>query len=83
MGSGHVLPDRELRPRLPRGRQIDRRGGLPIGDHTITYPYLTQLSDAAVRQEILGGARRTRSHASTGSSWGHRNSARTVPGRPL
>jgi peptidoglycan/xylan/chitin deacetylase (PgdA/CDA1 family) len=30
--------------------------GLRIGDHTISHPYLTQLSDAAVRREILGGA---------------------------
>lgn len=31
--------------------------GFRIGDHTVTHPHLTQLSDAAVRQEILGGAR--------------------------
>lgn len=31
--------------------------GFRIGDHTISHPHLTQLSDAAVRQEILGGAR--------------------------
>ena len=30
--------------------------GFRIGDHTITRPHLTQLSDAAVRQEIVGGA---------------------------
>jgi peptidoglycan-N-acetylglucosamine deacetylase len=30
--------------------------GFRIGDHTITHPYLTRLSDAAVRQEILGAA---------------------------
>jgi peptidoglycan/xylan/chitin deacetylase (PgdA/CDA1 family) len=30
--------------------------GFRIGDHTATHPHLTQLSDAAVRQEILGGA---------------------------
>ena len=30
--------------------------GFWIGDHTITHPYLTQLSDTAVRHEILGGA---------------------------
>ena len=30
--------------------------GFRIGDHTITHPYLTRLGDAAVRQEILGGA---------------------------
>jgi peptidoglycan/xylan/chitin deacetylase (PgdA/CDA1 family) len=32
--------------------------GMRIGDHTISHPYLTRLSDAAVRQEILGGAHR-------------------------
>jgi peptidoglycan/xylan/chitin deacetylase (PgdA/CDA1 family) len=31
--------------------------GYRIGDHTITHPHLTQLSDAAVRHEILGAAR--------------------------
>jgi len=31
--------------------------GYRIGDHTITHPHLTQQSDAAVRQEILGAAR--------------------------
>lgn len=30
--------------------------GFRIADHTITHPHLTQLSDAAVRREILGGA---------------------------
>jgi peptidoglycan/xylan/chitin deacetylase (PgdA/CDA1 family) len=30
--------------------------GFRIGDHTITHPYLTRLSDAAVRHEILGAA---------------------------
>jgi peptidoglycan-N-acetylglucosamine deacetylase len=30
--------------------------GYRIGDHTITHPYLTQLSDSAVTREILGGA---------------------------
>ena len=30
--------------------------GFRIGDHTITHPYLTQLSDAAVRHQILGAA---------------------------
>ena len=30
--------------------------GFRIGDHTVTHPHLTQLSDAAVRHEILGGA---------------------------
>jgi peptidoglycan/xylan/chitin deacetylase (PgdA/CDA1 family) len=32
-------------------------GRYRIGDHTLTHPYLTGLSDAAVRQQILGGAR--------------------------
>ncbi len=30
--------------------------GFRIGDHTITHPYLTQLSDTAVQREIVGGA---------------------------
>ena len=30
--------------------------GHRIGDHTLSHPYLTQLSDSAVRHEILGGA---------------------------
>jgi peptidoglycan/xylan/chitin deacetylase (PgdA/CDA1 family) len=30
--------------------------GFRIGDHTITHPYLTQLSDSAVQREIVGGA---------------------------
>ena len=30
--------------------------GFRIGDHTITHPYLTRLSDTAVRHEILGAA---------------------------
>jgi peptidoglycan/xylan/chitin deacetylase (PgdA/CDA1 family) len=30
--------------------------GFRIGDHTITHPYLTQLSETAVRHEILGAA---------------------------
>jgi peptidoglycan/xylan/chitin deacetylase (PgdA/CDA1 family) len=36
-------------------RAIAAAGGR-IGDHTISHPYLTQLSDAAVRQQILGAA---------------------------
>lgn len=32
--------------------------GFRIGDHTISHPYLTHLSDAAVRREIRGGAER-------------------------
>ena len=30
--------------------------GFRIGDHTISHPYLTQLSDTAVRHEIVGAA---------------------------
>jgi len=30
--------------------------GYRIGNHTITHPYLTRLSDAAIRHEILGAA---------------------------
>jgi peptidoglycan/xylan/chitin deacetylase (PgdA/CDA1 family) len=30
--------------------------GFRIGNHTVSHPYLTRLSDAAVRQEVLGGA---------------------------
>jgi peptidoglycan/xylan/chitin deacetylase (PgdA/CDA1 family) len=30
-------------------------GGFRVGDHTISHPYLTHLSDAAVRREIMGG----------------------------
>jgi peptidoglycan/xylan/chitin deacetylase (PgdA/CDA1 family) len=37
-------------------RQI-AAAGFAIGDHTITHPYLTQLSDAGVRAEIVGAAR--------------------------
>ena len=32
--------------------------GFRIGDHTISHPHLTLLSDAAVRREILGAAQR-------------------------
>jgi peptidoglycan/xylan/chitin deacetylase (PgdA/CDA1 family) len=39
-----------------RARAI-AEAGHRIGDHTITHPYLTQRSDAAVREEILGAAR--------------------------
>ncbi len=35
--------------------------GMRIGDHTITHPYLTKLSDAAVRNEITGGAQQIQS----------------------
>ncbi len=40
-------------------RQI-AAAGYRIGDHTVSHPHLTQLSDAAVRSEILGAARQIR-----------------------
>jgi peptidoglycan/xylan/chitin deacetylase (PgdA/CDA1 family) len=42
---------------FPAAARSIAAAGFRIGDHTITHPYLTKLSDAAVRQEILGGAR--------------------------
>ncbi len=42
---------------FPAAAQSIAAAGFRIGDHTVTHPYLTRLSDAAVRQEILGGAR--------------------------
>ena len=41
---------------FPAAARSIAAAGFRIGDHTITHPYLTRLSDAAVRQEILGGA---------------------------
>ena len=41
----------------PAAARAIAAAGFRIGDHTITHPYLTSLSDAAVRHEILGGAR--------------------------
>ena len=41
---------------FPTAARSIAAAGFRIGDHTITHPYLTQLSDAAVRHEILGGA---------------------------
>ena len=41
---------------FPAAARAIAAGGFRIGDHTITHPYLTQLGDAAVRNEILGGA---------------------------
>ena len=41
---------------FPAAARSIAAAGLRIGDHTITHPYLTRLSDGAVRQEILGGA---------------------------
>lgn len=43
---------------FPAAARAIAAAGMRIGDHTIRHPYLTHLSDAAVRQEILGGARR-------------------------
>ena len=58
-GAGKGTPgrfrDRGERRMLAAARSI-AAAGFRIGDHTITHPYLTQLSDAAVRHEILGGA---------------------------
>jgi peptidoglycan/xylan/chitin deacetylase (PgdA/CDA1 family) len=41
---------------FPAAARSIAAAGFRIGDHTVTHPYLTRLSDAAVRQEILGGA---------------------------
>ena len=42
---------------FPASARAIAEAGYRIGDHTITHPYLTQKTDAAVRQEILGAAR--------------------------
>jgi peptidoglycan/xylan/chitin deacetylase (PgdA/CDA1 family) len=42
---------------FPAAARAIAASGFRIGDHTISHPHLTQLSDAAVRQQILGGAR--------------------------
>lgn len=42
---------------FPAAARSIAAAGFRIGDHTVTHPHLTRLSDAAVRQEILGGAR--------------------------
>jgi peptidoglycan/xylan/chitin deacetylase (PgdA/CDA1 family) len=42
---------------FPEAARSIATGGFRIGDHTISHPYLTRLGDAAVRQQILGGAR--------------------------
>lgn len=42
---------------FPAAARSIAAAGYRIGDHTISHPHLTALSDAAVRQEILGGAR--------------------------
>ena len=41
---------------FPAAARSIAAAGFRIGDHTITHPYLTQLSDTAVQREILGGA---------------------------
>lgn len=42
---------------FPAAARSIAAAGFRIGDHTVSHPHLTKLSDAAVRQEILGGAR--------------------------
>jgi peptidoglycan/xylan/chitin deacetylase (PgdA/CDA1 family) len=41
----------------PSAARAIAAAGARIGDHTISHPYLTQLRDAAVREQILGAAR--------------------------
>lgn len=41
---------------FPAAARSIAAAGFRIGDHTITHPYLTQLSETAVRHEILGAA---------------------------
>ena len=41
---------------FPAAARSVAAAGFRIGDHTISHPYLTRLGDAAVRQQILGGA---------------------------
>ena len=41
---------------FPAAARSIAAAGFRIGDHTITHPYLTRLSDTAVQQEITGGA---------------------------
>ena len=41
---------------FPAAARSIAAAGFRIGDHTITHPHLTQLSDAAVQHEIAGGA---------------------------
>jgi peptidoglycan/xylan/chitin deacetylase (PgdA/CDA1 family) len=41
---------------FPAAARSIAAAGFRIGDHTISHPYLTRLGDAAVQQEILGGA---------------------------
>jgi peptidoglycan/xylan/chitin deacetylase (PgdA/CDA1 family) len=42
---------------FPSAARAIAEAGERIGNHTITHPYLTRLSDAAVRAEIVGAAR--------------------------
>jgi peptidoglycan/xylan/chitin deacetylase (PgdA/CDA1 family) len=42
---------------FPAAARSIAAAGFRIGDHTVSHPYLTRLSDEAVRQEILGAAR--------------------------
>lgn len=44
----------------PGGVAAIRAGGHRIGNHTITHPHLTALSDAAIRAEVLGAQRTIR-----------------------
>jgi peptidoglycan/xylan/chitin deacetylase (PgdA/CDA1 family) len=46
---------------FPAAARAIAAAGFRIGDHTITHPYLTQLGDAAVQKEILGGAQQVMS----------------------
>jgi peptidoglycan/xylan/chitin deacetylase (PgdA/CDA1 family) len=41
---------------FPAAARSIAAAGFRIGDHTITHPYLTQLSDSAVEHEITGAA---------------------------
>ena len=41
---------------FPAAARSIAAAGFRIGDHTITHPYLTQLSDVAVQREIVSGA---------------------------
>ena len=42
---------------FPAAARSIAAAGFRIGDHTVSHPYLTRLSDAAVRQEVLDSAR--------------------------
>jgi len=46
---------------FPAAARSIAAAGFRIGDHTITHPYLTQLSDSAVQREIVGGAQQVMS----------------------